>query len=109
MNQKILTVSIAAYNVSKYLDEALEPFTNSVYKDELEILIVDDGSKDDTAEIAKKYEERYPNTFKLVTKENGGWGSTLNKGIEIGTGKYFKQLDGDDWFDKDNLEDYLKW
>ena len=59
MNQKILTVSIAAYNVSKYLDEALEPFTNSVYKDELEILIVDDGSKDDTAEIAKKYEERY--------------------------------------------------
>ena len=69
MNQKILTVSIAAYNVSKYLDEALEPFTNSVYKDELEILIVDDGSKDDTAEIAKKYEERYPNTFKLVTKE----------------------------------------
>ena len=63
MNQKILTVSIAAYNVSKYLDEALEPFTNSVYKDELEILIVDDGSKDDTAEIAKKYEERYPNTF----------------------------------------------
>ena len=60
MNQKILTVSIAAYNVSKYLDEALEPFTNSMYKDELEVLIVDDGSKDDTAEIAKQYEERYP-------------------------------------------------
>ena len=74
MNQKILTVSIAAYNVSKYLDEALEPFTNSMYKDELEVLIVDDGSKDDTAEIAKRYEERYPNTFKLVKKENGGWG-----------------------------------
>ena len=107
MNQKILTVSIAAYNVSKYLDEALEPFTNSVYKDELEILIVDDGSKDDTAEIAKKYEERYPNTFKLVTKENGGWGSTLNKGIEIGTGKYFKQLDGDDYFSHENLDDFI--
>ena len=59
MNQKILTVSIAAYNVSKYLDEALEPFTNSMYKDELEVLIVDDGSKDATAEIAKRYEERY--------------------------------------------------
>ena len=83
MNQKILTVSIAAYSVSKYLDEALEPFTNSMYKDELEVLIVDDGSKDDTAEIAKRYEERYPNTFKLVKKKNGGWGSTLNKGIEM--------------------------
>lgn len=107
MNQKILTVSIAAYNVSKYLDEALEPFTNSMYKDELEVLIVDDGSKDDTAEIAKRYEERYPNTFKLVKKENGGWGSTLNKGIEIGTGKYFKQLDGDDYFSHENLDDFI--
>ena len=78
-----------------------------MYKDELEVLIVDDGSKDDTAEIAKRYEERYPNTFKLVKKENGGWGSTLNKGIEIGTGKYFKQLDGDDYFSHENLDDFI--
>ena len=78
MSQKILTVSIAAYNVSNYLDEALKPFVESAYRDNLEVLIIDDGSKDNTAEIARSYQEKYPDIFKLVSKENGGWGSTLN-------------------------------
>lgn len=107
MYKKILTVSIAAYNVSKYLDEALQPFVNSKFKNDLEVLIVDDGSKDNTAEIAQRYQEKYPDTFKLISKENGGWGSTLNKGIEVGTGKYFKQLDGDDYFSHENLDNFI--
>lgn len=107
MSQKILTVSIAAYNVSNYLDEALKPFVESAYRDNLEVLIIDDGSKDNTAEIARSYQEKYPDIFKLVSKENGGWGSTLNTGINVGTGKYFKQLDGDDYFSRENLDDFI--
>lgn len=107
MTTKILTVSIAAYNVSKYLDEALLPFIQSKYRNEVEVLIIDDGSKDDTAKIASKYQEQYPNTFKLISKENGGWGSTLNTAIKIGTGKYFKQLDGDDYFSLENLDNFI--
>lgn len=73
----------------------------------LEVLIIVDGGNDKTLEIAKEYESKYPNTFKAVYKENGGYGSTINKGIELATGKYFKQLDGDDWFDTNNLEKYV--
>lgn len=111
MKNKILTVSIAAYNVSKYLDEALKPFIMARNKDDIEVLIIDDGSKDNTADIAKGYERKYPGIFKLISKENGGWGSTLNVGIKEGCGKYFKQLDGDDYFSYENLDnfiDYLK-
>ncbi|WGE35426.1 glycosyltransferase family 2 protein [Actinobacillus genomosp. 1] len=108
-SNKILTVSIAAYNVSQYLEDALLPFIKSKYKDELEVLIIDDGSKDNTAEIATKYQVEYPNTFRLISKENGGWGSTLNSGIKEGTGKYFKQLDGDDYFSYENLDNFIEY
>lgn len=109
MKEKILTVSIAAYNVSKYLDEALKPFVESKYKDSLEVLIIDDGSKDNTSDIARLYQNQYPDTFKVISKENGGWGSTLNVGMQLGTGKYFKQLDGDDYFSYENLDDFIDY
>lgn len=105
--EKILTVSIAAYNVESTLVDALIPFTKCKYKDLLEILIVDDGSRDSTADIANQFVEKYPEVFQLIQKENGGWGSTLNKGIEKGSGKYFKQLDGDDYFSWRNLDEFL--
>ena len=104
---KILTVSIAAYNVESTLKECLDPFTKCKYKDELEVLIVNDGSKDKTPVIANEYVKKYPNTFVLVDKENGGWGSTLNSGIQKGTGKYFKQLDGDDYFSYENIDGFI--
>lgn len=105
--EKILTVSIAAFNVENTLNDALIPFTKCKYKDMLEILIISDGSTDNTANIAKQFVDKYPNTFRLIEKENGGWGSTLNKGMELGQGKYFKQLDGDDYFSGDNLDEFL--
>ncbi|NOL49905.1 glycosyltransferase family 2 protein [Pelistega europaea] len=107
MNPKILTVSIAAYNVEKYLEEALLPFTLSKRQKDLEVLIIDDGSKDSTPDIARKFQTLYPDMFKLISKENGGWGSTLNIGIKEGTGKYFKQLDGDDYFSPENLDNFI--
>lgn len=107
--EKILTVSIAAYNVQSTLKEALEPFVHCKYRNQLEVLIINDGSSDETENIASEYAERYPETFKAVNKENGGWGSTLNKGIELGIGKYFKQLDGDDYFSPENLDVFIEF
>ncbi len=107
--EKILSVSVAAYNVENTLEEALQPFTKIINKDKLDVMIIDDGSKDHTAEIAKRYEKEYPGIFRLISKENGGWGSTLNTGMKEACGKYFKQLDGDDYFSEENLDGYIEF
>jgi len=106
MYDKILTVSIAAYNVEKYIDQTLSVFEKSDVKEKMEVLIVDDGGSDSTREIAQRYTDKYPSVFKFIHKKNGGWGSTLNASIPIAKGKYFKQLDGDDYFDQDDLADF---
>ena len=101
--EKVLTISIAAYNVEKFLSKTLDSLIiNNM--DLLEVLIVNDGSKDNTVKIAQEYVDRYPQTFKIIDKENGGYGSTINSGIKAATGKYFKQLDGDDWYKTENLD-----
>lgn len=100
--EKILTISIAAYNVEKYLEETLKSLLVP-NMEKLEVLIVNDGSKDNTEKIALEFEKKYPNTFKLINKQNGGYGSTINAGIKNARGKYFKQLDGDDWYNTNNL------
>ena len=106
-SKKILSVSIASYNVEKFLDQTLESCLVPEIMDRLEVIIVNDGSKDGTADVAKKYTEKWPDTFILVDKENGGYGSTVNAGIKTATGKYFRLLDGDDWFDKDGLREFI--
>lgn len=107
MSEKILSVSVAAYNVADTLREALDPFTQETVAKRVDVMIVDDGSKDETAKIASEYEAKYPGTFRLLSKENGGWGSTLNIGIKAAKGKYFKQLDGDDYYSWENLAAFL--
>lgn len=102
--EKILTISIAAYNVGDYIKNTLDSLVVPEVMDKLEVFIVDDGGTDETLKIAKEYEEKYPETFHAVHKENGGYGSTVNYSIAHATGKYFKLLDGDDWFCKDNLK-----
>ena len=106
-SKKILSVSIASYNVEKFLDQTLESCLVPEIMDRLEVIIVNDGSKDGTADVAKKYTEKWPDTFILVDKKNGGYGSTVNVGIKTATGKYFRLLDGDDWFDKDGLREFI--
>ena len=104
MARKILTVSIAAYNVSKYIRKALDSLIlNPYYMEKLEVIIVNDGSTDDTLMIAKEYAGLYPDTFRIIDKENGGYGSTINTSLKEAKGKYYKLLDGDDWYDKDGL------
>ena len=72
---KLLTISIAAYNVERYLEKALTSFlSSSTVLDKLEVIIEDDGSTDGTFAIAQKYEKLYPDIFRAIHKENGGCG-----------------------------------
>ena len=104
MPKKLLTISIAAYNVEKYIANTLDSLIKSRYIDELEVLVIDDGSTDNTFKIANEYEKKFPNTIKVVHKKNGGYGSTVNYSLSVATGKYFKLLDGDDYFDYESLD-----
>lgn len=100
---KILTIVVPSYNVERTLRETVDSFLDERVLGELEVLIVNDGSKDSTEEIGKDYELRFPNTVRLISKENGGHGSTINRGIVECTGKYFKVVDGDDWVNTEDL------
>lgn len=97
--EKILTVVIPAYNIEKYVDNCLGSFVQPEIMADIEVLIINDGSKDRTVELAEKYVQQYPGTFRVVNKENGGHGSTINRGILEAAGTYFKVVDGDDWVD----------
>ena len=107
MSEKVLSVSVAAYNLENMISQNLESWISEDVMDKLEILITDDGSKDNTVNIVKKYEDKYPNTFKLICQKNSGPGSTVNSGIINATGKYFRMVDGDDWVEKKNLKEYI--
>ena len=106
--EKLLTVSVAAYNVAEYIRGTLDSVIHPGCIDAMEILVVDDGGTDETLSIVKEYEEKYPNSVFGVHKENGGYGSVINTSIRRATGKYFKQLDGDDWFETENLPEFLE-
>lgn len=103
----ILSVVIPSYNVSEYLSFGVNTLLNHENADKLEIIIVNDGSKDNTVDVAKELMEKYNDSkysvIKLIDKENGGHGSTINKGLEIATGKYFRVMDGDDWVNSNEL------
>ncbi|MCR4775773.1 MAG: glycosyltransferase [Saccharofermentans sp.] len=94
---KILSVAIPCYNSQDYMGNAVESLLEA--GDDIDIIIVDDGSTDDTALIADKYAEKYPELIRVVHKTNGGHGSAVNAGIENAQGLYFKVLDSDDRLD----------
>lgn len=103
MTEYILSVAVPSYNVEKYLDKCLTSFSDDRFRGKVDVMIINDGSTDGTAAIAKRYEERFPDVFRLINKKNGGHGSAVNCGIENAKGKYFRIVDGDDWVDTENL------
>ncbi len=110
MNQKILTVSIAAYNVEDFIRDTLESLIlEEPYRSKLDIIVVNDGSKDGTVAIAKEYADTYPECIRVIDKENGGYGSTINASLSVAEGRYYKLLDGDDWYDKSGLKSLLDY
>lgn len=107
-NEILLTVSIAAYNVEQYLKQCVESFCLNNYSQFLEIIIINDGSTDDTLKVATDLQKKYPKIVKIIDKKNGGYGSTINAALKEASGKYFKLLDGDDWFDSDEFNSFVK-
>ena len=106
MGNKLLTVSVAAYNGAATLAKALDSCLCDAM-DALEVLVVDDGSKDNTAALAKTYEARWPGTFRLVSKPNVGYGTTITAALAQAQGRYFRTLDCDDWFSPGSLDEEL--
>lgn len=100
---KILTVVIPTYNMQSLLPRCLESLISPECSEKLEVLIINDGSKDDSLKIAREYETRYPGIFRAVDKENGNYGSAVNRGIQEATGKYLKILDADDFYNNEGL------
>ena len=99
---KILSVAIPCYNSEAYMRKCIESLLPG--GEDIEILIVDDGSKkDNTAAVADSYQEKYPTIVKAIHQENGGHGEAVNTGIANASGVYFKVVDSDDWVDSDVL------
>ena len=105
--EKLLTIIIPTYNMEKYLNQCLDSLLTEKARDLLDILVVIDGSKDRSSEIAHGYADKYPETVRVIDKENGNYGSCINRGIIEGRGKYVKILDADDRYDITVLDDYL--
>lgn len=103
---KLITFVIPCYNSESYMERAIDSLLKE--KNDIEIIIVNDGSTDDTLKIAKSYEKKYGESIKVIDKENGGHGSGVNAGLKIATGKYFKVVDSDDWVDAASLKEVIK-
>ena len=98
---KYISFAIPCYNSEAYMEKAINSIL--VGGEDVEIIVVNDGSKDRTSEIAHDYMEKYPTIVKVVDKENGGHGDAVNSGLTHATGKYFKVVDSDDWVDEEAL------
>ena len=107
---KLLTLVIPTYNMEKYLRRCLDSL---IVPDEqmqlLEVLIINDGSKDSSSKIAHEYQDKYPDAFKVIDKENGNYGSCINRGLKEASGEYVKVLDSDDYFNTPSLIKLLNY
>ena len=93
--------------MEKYLSRNLDSFINSGCLDVLELIIVNDGSKDNTLEIANDYKSKYTETVIVIDKPNGHYGSCVNAALQVATGKYFRIVDADDWVDSNTLRSLM--
>ena len=96
---KILSIAVPCYNSEAYMEKCIDSLLEG--GENVEILIVDDGSKDKTAQIADAYAAKYPTIVKAIHQENGGHGEAVNAGLRNATGAYFKVVDSDDWVQKE--------
>ncbi|MBQ8730192.1 MAG: glycosyltransferase family 2 protein [Lachnospiraceae bacterium] len=95
--QKVLSIAVPSYNSESYMRHCID--TLLVAGEDVEILVVNDGSKDSTADIANEYAEKYPTIVKAIHQENAGHGGAVNTGLKNATGVFFKVVDSDDWVD----------
>ena len=99
---KLLSIVVCCYNSQEYMATAIESLLKG--GEDVEIIIVDDGSKDNTGKIADEYVAKYPTICKVVHQPNGGHGAGVQSGIREATGQFFKIVDSDDWVDDEDEE-----
>ena len=102
---KYISFAIPCYNSQEYMAHAIETILTG--GEDVEIIIVNDGSKDNTSKIGHEYAERYPDIIRVIDKENGGHGDAVNYGLANAEGKYFKVVDSDDWVNTESLQNIL--
>ncbi|NLK75075.1 MAG: glycosyltransferase family 2 protein [Clostridiales bacterium] len=102
---KLLTAAIPCYNSQEYMSHAIETLLTG--GDEIEIIIVNDGSVDNTRKIAEEYQAKYPDIIRVINQENGGHGEAVNTGLANATGLYFKVVDSDDWVNETALRQIM--
>ena len=94
---KYISFAVPCYNSQAYMNKCIDSLLSG--GEDVEIIIVNDGSKDDTLKIANEYAAKYPSIVKVIDKENGGHGSGVNAGLKMASGLYYKVVDSDDWLD----------
>ncbi len=98
--------------MEKYLHRCLDSILVESVMDRVQVLVVNDGSQDNTSLIAHEFESKYPHYIQVIDKENGNYGSCMNVGLALAKGKYFRTLDADDWYDSvayKKFVDELEW
>lgn len=103
---KLLTIVIPTYNMHDYLRRCLDSICVESVMEEVQVIVVNDGSTDDTSKIAHEYERCFPHYIQVIDKENGNYGSCMNAALPLAVGKYFRTLDADDWYD---VEAFVKF
>ncbi len=103
---KYVSFAVPCYNSQAYMRKCVDSLLCG--GEEVEIIIVNDGSKDGTLAIAREYEEKYPSIVRVVDKENGGHGSGVNAGLRLAEGLYYKVVDSDDWVNEEALYTLLE-
>lgn len=104
---KVLTFLVPCYNVEQCVSRCIDSMLIDNIINDIEILLINDGSKDETSKLLHSYESKYPDTIRVIDKENGGWGTAINLGIREAKGKYVKEVDADDWVSTENLPAYI--
>ncbi len=103
---KDISFVVPCYNSEAYMKKCIDSLL--IGKNQIEIIIIDDGSTDKTGQIADNYQKKYPKTVKVIHQKNGGHGEGINAGLKHASGKYFKVVDSDDWLDEEAYKKLLK-
>ncbi len=104
---KLLSIIVPAYNMEAYISQCIDSVLRTPSLAAVEIVVVNDGSKDRTSRIAHEYADRFSDTVRVIDKPNGNYGSTINAALSKVRGEYVKILDADDSFDGSRVADFL--
>ena len=109
MRNVLLSVIVPTYNMELYLSRCLQSLLLKDVKEYVEIVVINDGSHDNSSQIAHQFQEEYGRDFLIIIdKENGGYGSVINRGIHVANGKYIKICDSDDWFEQNGFISFVQ-